>query len=52
MDHLLSWEVCCKPKNEGGLGIWNLVFENIVLVAKWFWALKILSLQFYQIYVA
>ena len=34
-DHLVSWEVCYKPKNEGGLGLGNLVSKNITLMAKW-----------------
>ena len=28
-DHLVSWEVCCRPKKEGGLDIDNLVPKNI-----------------------
>ena len=34
-DHLVSWEVCCHPKKEGGLGLGNLVSKNIALGAKW-----------------
>ena len=33
-DHLVSWEVCCKSKDDGGLGLGNLVSKNISLVAK------------------
>ena len=36
-DNLVRWEICCKPKNEGGLGLGNLVSKNIALVAKWLW---------------
>ena len=36
-DHLVRWKVCCKPKNEGRLGLGNLVSKNIAVVAKWLW---------------
>ena len=31
----MSWEVCCRHKKEGRLGLSNLVSKNITLVAKW-----------------
>ena len=34
-DHLVSWEVCCKPEKEGGLGLGNIVSKNKSLAAKW-----------------
>ena len=36
-DHLVGWEVCCKPKKEGGLGLDNIVSKNKSLAAKWLW---------------
>ena len=36
-DHLVSWEVVCKPNSQGGLGIVNLWSENISLEGKWLW---------------
>ena len=34
---LVSWEVIEKPKNEGGLGVGNLVVKNLALLFKWWW---------------
>ena len=36
-DHLVSWEICYKPKKEGELGLGNLVSKNKALAAKWLW---------------
>lgn len=36
-DHLVSWEVYCKPKVEGGLGIGHMVHKNVALLGKWLW---------------
>ena len=33
-DHLVSWEVCCKPKNKGRLGLGNIVSKNKSLAVK------------------
>ena len=33
-DHLVNWGFCCKPKEEGGVGLGNLVSS---LVGKWLW---------------
>lgn len=30
-DRLISWEMCCKSKSSGGLGIGNLRLKNISL---------------------
>ena len=34
-DHLVSWDVCCKSKQDGGLEIGILVSKTVALVAKW-----------------
>ena len=34
---LVNWEMCCKSKIEGGLGIINLYNFNSALLAKWLW---------------
>jgi hypothetical protein len=35
----VKWDVVCRPKKEGGLGVRNLRFVNISLLAKWKWKL-------------
>ncbi|MCH82219.1 LINE-1 reverse transcriptase like, partial [Trifolium medium] len=35
----VKWKDLCKPKKEGGLGIRNLRFVNLSLLAKWRWRL-------------
>ncbi|KAI5062564.1 hypothetical protein GOP47_0023103 [Adiantum capillus-veneris] len=39
LDHLaipkLSWDTCCTPKEEGGLGILNLTYLSTRMVGKW-----------------
>lgn len=36
-DHLVNWEICCKSKNSGTLGIGNLRLDDLSFLAKWFW---------------
>lgn len=33
-DHLVNWEVVCRPKSHGGLGIGRLKEKNIALLSK------------------
>jgi hypothetical protein len=40
----VKWEVICRPKKEGGLGVRNLRLVNISVLAKWKW--KLLSRDF------
>ncbi|XP_058185636.1 uncharacterized protein LOC131302861 [Rhododendron vialii] len=35
--HLVKWEVICKKKENGGLGVKNLLIQNLSLLAKWWW---------------
>jgi hypothetical protein len=35
----VKWDVICKPKKEGGLGVRNLRLVNVSLLAKWKWKL-------------
>ena len=34
-DHLVSWDVVCKPKAIGGLGFGKIVLRNVALLGKW-----------------
>jgi len=34
-DHLVSWEICCRSKEDERLGIGNMVSKNLSLLAKW-----------------
>ncbi|RVW21771.1 putative glycosyltransferase [Vitis vinifera] len=36
-DHLVSWDVVCKPKAIGGLGFGKIVLRNVALLGKWLW---------------
>ena len=36
-DHLVSWDVVCKPKSKGGLGFENIFVRNVTLFGKWLW---------------
>jgi hypothetical protein len=40
----VKWEVICRPKKEGGIGVRNLRLVNISVLAKWKW--KLLSRDF------
>lgn len=35
----VSWEVVCKPKEKGGLGLRDLNLFNLSLLGKWSWRL-------------
>lgn len=35
--HLAKWDLVCKPKKMGGLGIIDLTVFNQALLAKWYW---------------
>jgi hypothetical protein len=32
---LARWDILCRPKDQGGLGILNLQLQNKCLLAKW-----------------
>ena len=36
-DHLVSWDVVCKPKAKGGLGFGKISLRNLALLGKWLW---------------
>ncbi|RVW47466.1 putative ribonuclease H protein [Vitis vinifera] len=36
-DHLISWDVVCKPRVKGGLGIGKIPLRNRALLGKWLW---------------
>ncbi|RVW46826.1 Transposon TX1 uncharacterized 149 kDa protein [Vitis vinifera] len=36
-DHLVSWDVVCKPKSRGGLGFGKISVRNVALLGKWLW---------------
>ena len=38
--HLLKWEIICKSKRKGGLGVKDLKKMNISLLCKWWWKLE------------
>lgn len=38
--HLIKWEIICKGKKKGGLGIKDLRNFNISLLCKWWWKLE------------
>lgn len=37
----VSWDVVCKSKEKGGLGVKNLEWFNIALLGKWVWRLLV-----------
>ena len=36
-DHLVRWDVVCKPRVKGGLGIEKIPLRNRTLLGKWLW---------------
>lgn len=38
--HLVRWEIVCKSKKKGGLGLKNIRKLNISLLCKWWWRLE------------
>ena len=36
---LAKWDILCKPKDQGGLGIHNLELKNIALLSMWLYRL-------------
>ena len=36
---LAKWDILCKPKDQGGLGIHNLELKNIASLSKWLYRL-------------
>ena len=36
-DHLVSWDIVCRPKEFGGLGFWKITLRNQALLGKWLW---------------
>ena len=38
---LAKWDVICRPKDQGGLGIENLEVKNRCLLSKWLYRLEI-----------
>ncbi|RVW34855.1 Transposon TX1 uncharacterized 149 kDa protein [Vitis vinifera] len=44
-DHLVRWDVVCKPKEIGGLGFENISLRNLALLGKWLWSQMITSLS-------
>jgi hypothetical protein len=37
----VSWKDVCRPKSEGGLGVKDLKWFNVSLLAKWRWRLLV-----------
>ena len=38
-DRLARWDILCRPKDQGGLGIENLEIKNKCLMSKWLYRL-------------
>ncbi|RVW97057.1 putative ribonuclease H protein [Vitis vinifera] len=36
-NHLVSWNVVCKPRVKGGLGFGKISLRNLALLGKWLW---------------
>jgi len=37
---LVKWEIICKSKKKGGLGVKDLEKMNVSLLCKWWWKLE------------
>jgi len=37
VNSLVKWEIVQRPKNEGGLGVGDLLLKNAALLFKWWW---------------
>lgn len=35
--HLVAWDQVGRPKDRGGLGVWNIGITNKALLRKWWW---------------
>ncbi|RVW83230.1 hypothetical protein CK203_039628 [Vitis vinifera] len=44
-DHLVRWDVVCKLKTIGGLGLGNISWRNLALLGKWLWSKMVTSLS-------
>jgi hypothetical protein len=38
--HLVKWDIVCKEKKKGGLGLKDLRKMNVSLLCKWWWLLE------------
>lgn len=38
--HLVNWQTACMPKDQGGLGVLDLLTMNTSLLGKWLWRLE------------
>ena len=38
---LAKWDIICRPKDQGGLGIENIEVKNKCLLSKWLWKLSL-----------
>ena len=38
---LAKWDILCRPKDQGGLGIENLQVKNICLLSKWLYRMSV-----------
>ena len=41
---LVKWEVVQRPKNQGGLGVGDLLMKNATLLFKWWWRLSLIHI--------
>lgn len=36
-DHLVGWDLMCKPTSDGGLGLGRIFLTTKMLLGKWLW---------------